>query len=156
MNGLPIAAWRFGGLSGVDAAAPSGPVTALTGGIGLVTGEEAIRQSIMILLSTIPGERVMRPEYGCPLHRVVLSPNDATTAGLAIHYVRQALTLFEPRIDIVHLDAGKPDPGMNFEEEKSSPIDADAALTIWLSYRVRDTGRTGVLSLTLDLSPGRV
>lgn len=155
MSGAQIATWQFRGLSGADATAPSGPAPALTGGIALVTGDQAVRQSIMMLLSTIPGERVMRPDYGCPLHRIVLAPNDATTAGLAMHYVRQALLRFEPRIDVVHLDAGKPQPGAG-SEGGSSPADPDAALTIWLRYRVRDTGGTGDLSLTLDLSPGRV
>ena len=51
----------------------------------------AVRQSILMLLSTRPGERVMPPDYGCPIHRLVFSPNDATTAGLAIHYVRHSL-----------------------------------------------------------------
>jgi len=46
------------------------------------------------------GERVLRPEYGCDLHRLVFSPNDATTAGLAVHYVRAALLRWEPRIEI--------------------------------------------------------
>ena len=53
----------------------------------MIAGDAAIRQSIILLLTTTPGERVMRPDYGCPLHRLMFQPNDATTAGLAIHYV---------------------------------------------------------------------
>src|ERR1700709_1544794 len=93
----------------ISAAIPTkraGPDLPPAGGIALARDDEAVRQSIMMLLATIPGERVMRPEYGCPLHRVVFDPNDDTTAGLAIHYVRQAILRFEPRIEILRLDAG--------------------------------------------------
>jgi phage baseplate assembly protein W len=105
----------------------------------MVSGDAAVRQAILMLLSTRPGERVMRPDYGCPVHRLIFSPNDATTAGLAIHYVRQALLRFEPRIDIIRIDAG-PRP------------DAErATLVIVLEYRVRDTLRAERLTLELDL-----
>src|SRR5512133_2865749 len=77
------------------------------GGLDMVDGSDSVRQSLMLLLLTIPGERVMRPEYGCHLHRLVFAPNDDTTAGLAIFYVRQALERWEPRIEITLLDAGR-------------------------------------------------
>src|SRR4030095_8620470 len=64
--------------------AQSGPRPSPSGGLELVHGDRAIRQSIMLLLTTVPGERVMRPDYGCPLHRLLFWPNDATTAGLGI------------------------------------------------------------------------
>jgi len=85
---------------------------------------DSVRQAILLLLSTRPGERVMRPAYGCDLWRLVFSLNDETTAGLAIHYVRQTLQRWEPRIDILHLDAmrGEDDPGR---------------LDIFLEYRLR-------------------
>ena len=75
------------------------------GGVALVSGEMAIRQSVLMLLATIPGERVMRPDYGCDLHRLIFSPADDTTAGLAIHHVRQALERWEPRIELLDVDA---------------------------------------------------
>ena len=81
-----------------------------TGAIEMVEAGASVRQAILLLLSTRPGERVMRPTYGCDLHRLVFSPNDDTTAGLAIHYVRQALDLWEPRIDVIRLDAGREAP----------------------------------------------
>lgn len=136
-----IRAFRFEGAglgdrAGVDAA--GGLVTSLSGGLVMVEGGEAIRQSIMLLLTTAPGERVMRPEYGCPIHRLVFSPNDATTAGLAIHYVRQAITRWEPRVEIVRLDAGADlqDPGR---------------LVVTLEYRVRATGEQTVLAFDVRL-----
>ncbi|GAB3271146.1 hypothetical protein GCM10027426_05970 [Microbacterium lacusdiani] len=69
-------------------------------------GADAVRQSLILLLSTVPGERVMRPDYGCELARLVFWPNDDTTAGLAIHYVRRAVERFEPRVVVLGLDAG--------------------------------------------------
>lgn len=119
----------------------SGPVPSPSGGLQLVRGDQAIRQSIMLLLTTVPGERVMRPDYGCPLHRLMFWPNDATTAGLAIHYVRQAIRLFEPRIQIIRLDAGADanDPGL---------------LLITLEYRVRETGTVDRVEASLNLGAG--
>lgn len=116
----------------------SGPVPSASGGLQLVHGDAAIRQSIMLLLTTVPGERVMRPDYGCPLNRLLFWPNDATTAGLAIHYVRQAIRRFESRIQIIRLDAGadRLDPGV---------------LAISLEYRVRQTGTIETLDASIRL-----
>jgi phage baseplate assembly protein W len=52
---------------------------------------------IMILLTPM-GQRVMRPEFGCRIHELVFAPNDASTQGLAIYYVEEALARWEPRI----------------------------------------------------------
>jgi uncharacterized protein len=112
-----------------------------TGGIAMVEGDESVRQAILLLLATIPGERVMRPRYGSYLHRLVFSPNDQTTAGLAIHYVRQAINRWEPRIEIVSLDAN-PDPH------------APERLLIQLDYVVRASQATGVVTYPLELTPG--
>jgi len=108
----------------------------------MVDGLDSVRQAILLLLSTIPGERVMRPDYGCHLHRLVFSPNDETTAGLAIHYVRQALDLWEPRIDVLRLDAER-----NAEDPEQ--------LTISLEYRVRATQQTDITTFSFNLSGGR-
>jgi len=108
----------------------------------MVDGHDSVRQAILLLLSTIPGERVMRPEYGCQLHRLVFSPNDETTAGLAIHYVRQALDLWEPRIDVLRLDAER-----NAEDPEQ--------LTISLEYRVRATQQIDTTTFSFNLSGGR-
>ncbi len=80
---------------------------AATGALEMVEQHAAVRQAVLLLLSTMPGERVMRPEYGCELHRLAFSPNDDTTAGLAIHYVRRALERWEPRIQLLQVDAGR-------------------------------------------------
>ena len=131
---------RFAGLAEDDRSA-RGLAATPSGGLAMREGTAAVRQSIMMLLATIPGERVMRPDYGCPLHRVVFLPNDATTAGLAIHYVRSAIIRFEPRVEIVRLDAG-PEP------------DASYRLKVELDYRVRANLVTDRIELGVDLGGG--
>ncbi len=118
-----------------------GLVLSSSGALEMTSGAAAIRQSLLVLLSTQPGERVMRPEYGCELNRLPFSPNDDTTAGLAMHHVRRAIARFEPRIKIVSLDAG-PHP------------DHAALLEIRLEYRLRSSGERASLAFALDLSAG--
>lgn len=110
-----------------------------TGGIEMVEDNASVRQAILLLLSTIPGERVMRPNYGCDLHKLIFSPNDNTTAGLAIHYVRQALDRWEPRIQVTFLDAdpNPEDPGR---------------LDIVLEYRLRRSERADQLTVSINLA----
>jgi hypothetical protein len=114
------------------------------GAIDTVADDTAIRQSLMLLISTRPGERVMRPEYGCDLDQLVFSPNDDTTAGLAIHFVRQAVERWEPRVEILRVDAGRdPDP------------ENDMLLQIVLDYRVKATLQSDQLVVSADLERGR-
>ena len=108
------------------------------GALSMVDGDASVRQAILLLLTTRPGERVMRPTYGCELQQLVFSPNDETTAGLAIHYVRKALTRWEPRVEIVELDANRSD-------------DDPSRLDILLHYRVRPTSSEELLVLGLKL-----
>ncbi len=73
-------------------------------GAGMLTHaefEESVRQSIWIILSTAKGERVMRPDFGCGIYDLVFEVNSATTAGRVAQAVRQALLLYEPRIDVL-------------------------------------------------------
>ena len=51
------------------------------GGIALATGEQDVDQAIEIILSTAPGERPMRPEFGCGVHDFVFDTIDAATVG---------------------------------------------------------------------------
>ena len=62
--------------------------------------EEDIRQAIRIILETIPGERVMRPDFGSGLMAMVFEPVNTTTVALVKQRVEQALVLWEPRIDV--------------------------------------------------------
>lgn len=111
------------------------------GTLGLVGGDAAVRQSLLLLLATMPGERVMRPDYGCPLHRLVFQPLDDTTAGLAIHYVEQAVRRWEPRIEILGVDAHR-------------SVDHPSELLVTLHYRVRTTRREDAVALAVDVEAG--
>jgi uncharacterized protein len=70
------------------------------GQVALVTGVEDIEQSIRIILGTRPGERVMRPTFGCRAHELLFEPRSAASASLMQEYVHQALRLWEPRIEV--------------------------------------------------------
>jgi phage baseplate assembly protein W len=74
--------------------------TDATGRIGLVTGVREIEESIRLILATAPGERPMRPEFGCAVHDYVFAPADASTAGDIAYAVRVALDRWEPRIEL--------------------------------------------------------
>ena len=67
--------------------------------------EDSIRESIMLILGTSIGERVMRPDFGSGLHELVFSTNDTSTASFAIFHVEEALKKWEPRIELMKVDA---------------------------------------------------
>src|SRR6266568_1506468 len=46
-----------------------------TGGVSMSVYEESIRDAIFIVLGTAPGERIMRPSFGCLIHDLVFAPN---------------------------------------------------------------------------------
>jgi phage baseplate assembly protein W len=120
---------------------PAGLRVGPRGAPELVDGVDAVRQAVLLLLSTTPGERVMRPDYGCDLHRLLFAPNDDTTAGLAIHYVRRALERWDPRIAVLAVDANRhPDqPGV---------------LEVSVDYRVRAAQRRDQVVVSLQLNEG--
>lgn len=74
------------------------------GEIALANGERDIAQSIHLILSTIPGERPMRPEFGCRAWELVFAPADAETSSLMSYYITDALKFWEPRIDVVKVE----------------------------------------------------
>jgi phage baseplate assembly protein W len=90
------------------------------------SAEDGIEQSIWLILATAKGERVMRPDFGCGIHDLVFSLNDATTAGRIVDEVTDALVLFEPRIDVLNVDV-------------TSAADAPETLMIAIQYQVRAT-----------------
>jgi phage baseplate assembly protein W len=71
-----------------------------TGGIGMVEREREIEEAIRLVLGTAPGERPMRPEFGCGIHEYVFAPADGDTAGRIAAEVRAALARWEPRITV--------------------------------------------------------
>lgn len=96
------------------------------GGVDLVREADDIYEAIMNILQTAPGERVMRPEYGCGIHDFVFAPTDALTMGEIMRHVQQALGRWEPRIEVPDVDVAI-DP------------DDDSRLLITINYRIKAT-----------------
>src|SRR5262249_43940187 len=95
-----------------SAMGPSGPADFLGRGwgfptavglgdeINMVADEDDIRQAIRIILETDPGERVMRPDFGAGLRRMVFEPINTSTMALVRQRVEAALVAWEPRIEV--------------------------------------------------------
>ena len=103
--------------------------------------EEDVREAIRIILGTNPGERVMRPDFGAGLDRLVFEPITTTTMSLVQHYAEEALVTWEPRIDSVAV-----------------AVSADAPrgrLMLDVRYRVRTTNTFYNLVYPFYLMEGR-
>jgi uncharacterized protein len=74
------------------------------GSVALVASDAEIQESIHLILGTAPGERPMRPDFGCGIHNHLFAPADGATAGLIAQEVRRALNRWEPRIDLHVVD----------------------------------------------------
>jgi uncharacterized protein len=71
-----------------------------SGGFALATGPLEIEQAIRLILGTAPGERPMRPEFGCGIHDLVFDPINEATMGIVRFEVASSLERWEPRIDV--------------------------------------------------------
>lgn len=125
-------------------------------GFAMVDGRDSIRQALFLLLSTAPGERVMRPTFGCDLHRLVFLPNDDTTAGLAMHYVRQAVERWEARVEVLRVDAGRRRANANASAGRQLDDSTVDRLYVTMDYRLRQTSQPDRVMVSVDLSGGRV
>jgi len=74
--------------------------TDASGSIALNANDQELEQAIRLILTTAPGERPMRPRFGCGIHDFVFAPADANTAGRLSVEVKRALTFWEPRIEV--------------------------------------------------------
>jgi len=72
--------------------------------LSYVDGAEKVRESIWIILDTEPGERIMRPTFGCGLRRYLGQPNTVAVRALIRHDVEGALAAWEPRIQVTSVD----------------------------------------------------
>ncbi|MEU2393274.1 GPW/gp25 family protein [Streptomyces sp. NPDC007369] len=73
------------------------------GRLGWVAGTAAIRQSVETILDTEPGERVMRPTFGCGLRRHLMAPNTPATRAAIAAEIADALAAWEPRIQVTEV-----------------------------------------------------
>lgn len=80
------------------------PLSVKDGKIAWSRYEDSIKESIMLILNTAKGERIMRPDFGSGLHELVYSINNTTTASIAIFHVEEALKKWEPRIELIKVD----------------------------------------------------
>ena len=96
------------------------------GALALARGEDDIDQAIALILGTAPGEREMRPEFGCAVHDLVFDTIDAQMIGKLETAIRNALDRWEPRIEIEDLE---------FDLSRVN----DGQLLITISYRLRAT-----------------
>jgi hypothetical protein len=103
-----------------------------SGQVAMTEFEEDIRQAIRIIIETSPGERVMRPDFGCGIHDLVFEALDSATVARVRSVVQEALIRFEPRIEVVSVQV---DPAFA----------AEGRLQIELEYRVRRTNQVGNL-----------
>lgn len=92
---------------------------------------QKIRESILVILGTQHGERLMRPNFGCNLKSLVFAPNNAATANLAQYYVEEGLKTWEPRIHV--------------EEVVVKNENTKACLMIYIRYRIKSTNEPGNL-----------
>ena len=70
------------------------------GKLGYIAGPAVVRQSIEAILDTEPGERIMRPSFGCGLRRYLMAPNTLTTRTAMAADITAALNTWEPRIQV--------------------------------------------------------
>lgn len=97
-----------------------------TGAVAMASGHDVIEGSMVVIISTAPGERVMRPDFGCAIWEQLFDPVNHNTLGLMSEAVRQALSRWEPRIDIEAVVA-------------QPAADSPGCVEIDIDYRVRDT-----------------
>ncbi len=96
------------------------------GSVRLTRGTENLDASVRVILSTAPGERLMRPQFGCQIWDLLFEPVNSNTLGLMDQAVRDAILQWEPRVDVTDVEC--------------VPDASDSSLVhIRISYQVRDT-----------------
>ena len=101
------------------------------GSLAYRSGAEKVRQSIELILRTEPGERIMRPEFGCGLRQFLMEPNTVATRARLERAVSAALEAFEPRIEL--------------REVSATPGDDPALVHLTIRYEHRFDSTEGLL-----------
>jgi phage baseplate assembly protein W len=96
------------------------------GAIAEAREEDKVRQSIEIILRTAPGERVMRPDFGCGIHDLVFDTISGAMIGRVASVVAGALATWEPRIDVLSVRS---------QQDTEDPT----RLLIEINYRLRSS-----------------
>ena len=77
------------------------PIATTEKNISISAGLESIRESIMLILGTAKGERIMRPDFGCDINSLVFEVNNTATTTLITFHVEESLRKWEPRIKVL-------------------------------------------------------
>jgi uncharacterized protein len=117
------------------------PMTLQDGGPLLIGGEMKVEQSIRLILFTAPGERVLRPDFGCGLRQLLFRPNGATFRAQLADSVRIAIQRWEPRVDLIDVVV---------ETSETAPTLVD----LHVAYRLRETNQVFNQVYPLVLSEG--
>lgn len=100
--------------------------------------QESVAQSIQIILSTRPGEQLMRPEFGAGLQRFLHEPNSLVTRRRIRDAVITSLQRWEPRILVSQVAV---------EEVANAP----GQIRVEIRYQIRRTGAAQQMGLTMQL-----
>lgn len=109
------------------------------GRLGQSKDEQKIEESIWLILSTAPGERIMLPDFGCGLQELVFEPNSPLTESAVAIEVQQALVRWEPRIDVIDVQVDAPESNL---------------MLIRIDYRVRAANTTHNLVYPFYITEG--
>lgn len=120
--------------TGWDLALAPDPVR---GALGYRGGPEKVRQAIQVILLTEPGERVMRPDFGCGLRRYLMEPNTVAVRASLQRAVTTAIEAWEPRVRLL--------------EVAVTPGEDPAVAVISIRYEHRRDGTAGLLVQALPL-----
>jgi phage baseplate assembly protein W len=117
------------------------PQIGASGQFAFSAGEQSIQESIWVILATARGERQMRPRFGCGIADLVFAPNNAATQGNVQQLVKDALTEWEPRIDVLDVNVG-------------AAAGEENTLLIRVDYRIRANNAFGNLVYPFYITEG--
>lgn len=112
-----------------------------TGSLAFTSGAADIEKSMRVIIATAPGERPMRPEFGCRIWDLMFEPINLTTLGLMESAVREALERWEPRAEPTAVEVTVRDM-------------ASGAVNIEVQYTIASTNETRNLVYPFYMIPG--
>jgi phage baseplate assembly protein W len=117
------------------------PEVGPAGGFEWRSGTALVRQSILIILDTEPGERVMRPDFGCGLRRYLMEPNTPATRAAIAREIEAALRAWEPRIVVGTVDV--------------TPTDDPSTVLVPISYTLTRDQSVDTAQVTVQVNATR-
>lgn len=112
-----------------------------TGSLAFTSGAGDVEKSMRVIIATAPGERPMRPEFGCKIWELLFEPINGNTLGLMEEAVREALTRWEPRAETTNVDVTVVDP-------------STGVVSIAIGYKIASTNESRNLVYPFYMIPG--